>query len=104
MNRGRRLKPWLIAAAATVGAGWLCLGLLEQRGEAFVDSGRRVVGSLEDIAHALERRDLPGLQARLAERYSGSDLGLTVHRLVDEHAGVRVLRNEPSRTSADVHS
>jgi len=91
-SRLRRSLVGLLVAAAVAGGLWLAAERIDSCGQAFFERGKALVASLDQLARALERRDLTAVAARYGERYRGAPLGLTRRELIAERDGRRWLR------------
>jgi hypothetical protein len=95
-GRTPRVIKWLtrlvVLGVIVTAGGWLAMQQVDRAGWKFFNTGRDVVHGLAAMADALAARDFAALEDAYSERYAGSQLGLTDHRLAGERDGVHVYR------------
>jgi hypothetical protein len=87
----------LIAVAVSVAAGlWV-----DQRGRAFFETGRDVVGALDKLAAAVAHDDAAAIEHMYASSFKGTRLGLGSRDLIDAKDAVRHYRQTSDNAGGD---
>jgi len=83
----------LVAAASVVFvlglATWSTMSYLERAGLTFLDRGKEVVETLNDLAAKVQSKDIEGIARFYSDSFQGSRLGLTALRQAGVKDGVR---------------
>jgi hypothetical protein len=74
----------VVIGGTLVGGSWI-----ERRGSAFFETGKSIVGRLDELARAVKAGDEHGITSAYGDRFRGTDLGLSDQTLLETRDTVR---------------
>jgi hypothetical protein len=88
----RWLRIILICAIAAGGIGYGAMQYAIRSGNAFFETGKRMLESLQAVARSAKAGDMAAMQSKFASDFQGSRLGLTAMQPIEERDGIHRLR------------